>query len=177
MSENDLDLVRRGLLTESRVGWQDYNDLGTKTTPVTLSVADTWYDLPNDGLGPYTKKDENVVYKGDLWDTSTGTFDFSDLHVGDLVFIRLTGYITTTVSNVAVAGRLMMAQGSGIDYPISFDQSFIKKAGRHLLSPMIMLYIGNEETRAFPAKPQAMSDTAGTTVEVDGWVITVFTRD
>lgn len=177
MPENDLDLVRRGLLIENHMGWQDYNDLATKTTPVTVSVADQWYDLPNNGLGPYTNKSENVLNRSDLWNTSTNTFDFSSLRVGDLVFIRLTGYITTHVSNVAVAGRLQMALGSPIAYTLSFDQSFIKKAGRHLLSPMIMLYIGNEETRAYPAKPQATSDVSGTEVEVDGWVITVFTRD
>lgn len=177
MPENDLDLVRRGLLIENHFGWQDYNDLATKTTPITLTTADTWYPLTNDGLGPYTNKDHQVVYHNSIWDTSTNSFDFSSLKVGDAVFMRLSGYITTHTSNVEVRGKLQMAVGSSIEYSIPFDQSLIKKAGRHMLSPLVMVYIGNEETRTYPCVPMAQADVDGVEIEIDGWFVSSFCRE
>lgn len=176
MSENDLDLVRRGLLIENHFGWQDWNDLATKTTPITLT-QNVWGSLTNDGEGPYTNLSESVVYRGNIWDTSTNSFDFSDLRIGDLVMFRLTAYVTTHNSNVGVSGKLTAAQGSPSEYDVPFFNGIVKTAGRNLFSATTFLYIGNTDTMEYPCKVMAFSDAAGTEVEVEGWAVATFTRD
>lgn len=170
--ENHLQLVREGKTITHHFGWQDYNDLSTKTTPVILTSINQWYELPNDGLGVNTNLDHKIVDHGNIWDTTNNHLDLTSLRLGDVVHLRLSAYITTHSSNVAVSGKLGMAIGSGIDYDIPFYSGLVKHSGRHLLSVSTMFYVGNEETRDYPSKIYALSDTSGVEIEVDGWFIT-----
>ena len=174
--ENNLSLVREGKTITHHFGWQDFNDLATKTTPLALTLADTWYDLPNDGLGPNTNLGHKIYDHGNIWNTSTDSFDFSSLKLGDLLLVRFSAYITTSSSNVGMGGKLRVAIGSDIEYDIPFFQGVIKHSGRHLLSVTSFVYMGNEETLNNPAKVAALSDATGTTVEVDGWAVATLAR-
>ena len=173
--ENDIDLVNRGLLIENSFGWQDYNDLATKTTPITLT-ADTWTELPNDGAGPYTQTGHKIFDHGNIWDTAANSFNFTDLSVGDVLIIRLSATVTTYSSNINIGGKLKLATGSGIEYDVPFFFGLVKSAGSHYITTTTMIYIGNTETRDYPGKVLAFSDTSGTEVEVDGWIITSLCR-
>ena len=174
--ENHLQLVREGKTITHHFGWQDYNDLATKTTPITLINQNQWYELPNDGLGPYSNLSHKITDHGNIWDTSSNSFNFTSLKLGDVVMLRISAYVTTSSSNVAVFGKLGMAIGSGIDYDIPFYSDLIKHSGKRLLSVNTFFYIGNEETRQFPAKIFVSSDVSGAEVEVDGWFITSLCR-
>ena len=177
MAENDLDLVRRGLLIENHFGWQDYNDLATKTTPLQLTLADTWYEITNDGLGPYSNKTHKIFDHKDIWKPATNSFDFSSLNVGDVVFLRLSAYIATSNANVNVAGKLRMAIGSAIEYDLPFYGGLIKNTGEHYITTTTVLYIGNTETRDCPAKVIGMADATGVSIVTDGWFITSLCRN
>lgn len=175
--ENDLTYVRQGTTVENLVGWQDYNDLATQTTPLSMTLADTWYPLPNDGLGPFTDTSERVLRKPDIWNPQTNTFNFAGLEIGTVLFARFSYYITCPSSNTEVEDRMSMAQGSGIDYtlPISFD--YFKKGNRRYHTAITAMFtIDNPETRDFPAQIEIMADVGGCEVEVEGWKITTFNR-
>lgn len=169
--ENHLDLVRTGLTIQHHFGWQDYNDLSTKTTPVTLANGGEWYKLTNDGLGEYTNKSHKIYDHGDIWNTSTNAFDFTSLKVGDVVQLRLSAYVTTHNSNIGLSGKLAMAIGSDLEYELNFFQGLVKTPGKHLMSVPYILHIGNEQTRAYPAEIHSMADASGVEIEVDGWAV------
>lgn len=175
MPENDIDLVNRGLLIENSFGWQDYNDLATKTTPITLT-ANTWTNLSNDGAGPYSQMSHKIFDHGNIWNTSTNSFNFSGLSIGDVILMRLSATITTYNSNINVGGKLRLAVGSAIEYDVPFFAGLIKSSGSHYITTTTMIYIGSTETRDYPGKVMALSDTSGTKVEVDGWFITSLCR-
>lgn len=177
MPENYINLVQNGLLIKNHFGWEDYNDLATTTAPLPLTIPDLWYDAPNDAQGPQTDSSHKVLRHLDLYDPLTGTFNFTDLNIGDLALLRTSLYFNNSTSNVGVYTRLLMGIGSGYQYDIPLDTSFLKKAGKHHIGFTTLIYMGNEITRNFPAKLQVMSDTANVDLEVDGWAIAVFTRD
>lgn len=177
MPENDLDLVRTGLLIENHFGWEDYDDLSTSTTPFLMSDAGTWYDVPNDAAGPQTNNKHKVIRRKDTYNPDTGSFDFSSLKVGDMVFLRLSLYFENSTSNDEVQCRLSSAIGSGYDYTIPLGTTFLKNADKHHVGLTTLVYIGNEITRSYPTKLQVMSDTPNVNLFVDGWVVAVFTRD
>ena len=66
------------------VGFLDYNDLATHTTPITL-VANVDKKLTNDTLGAFT----NILYSpfgvNSIWNSSTNSYDFTELSLGDTI--------------------------------------------------------------------------------------------
>ena len=90
----------------SKGGFIDYNDTATSITPITLP-ADTWTTITNDGLGVFS----NDTYRPDgvteLYDVSTDQVDFSELALGDTVFIR-NDFVVTPNSNNTLLKRNMI---------------------------------------------------------------------
>ena len=87
-------------------GWQNYEDVTTQSTPIALTVADTWYDLTNDGAGSLSSEVFAPNGNGPIWDTATNAFDFTDLAVGDIVRIRVDVEFVTSATNHRVEMRL-----------------------------------------------------------------------
>lgn len=177
MPENDLGLVREGLLIENHFGWEDYNDLTTKSAPLELPLPDVWYDVPNDAQGPHTNTNQKVLRRGDTYDPTSGFFDFGSLRVGDMVLMRISLYFSSFSSNVNVSCQLTLAVGSGEQYNLPLNPTYLKHSGKHHVGITTFVYIGNEGTRSNPAKLQVLSDTSGVELEVDGYALAVFTRD
>lgn len=157
-------------------GWVDYNDLATQSVPIPLTLADTWYDLTNDGAGPFT----NLLYKpaghGEIWDTATDRFDWSSLKLGDTVDVRLDYTVITSGPSRDIDVHADMAIGSGSDYSLQFDHHSFKNAGTYQNVRFMSLYMGDNNTLNNPAKFSIRSDGVGDTVKVNGWYVRTLIR-
>lgn len=146
----------------SVVGWQDYNDTtGSFTVP-----ANTWTDLPNNGLGSFTNDSYPPQGVSELLDVATGYIDPTELALGDVLVIRNDYQVTPQTNNTAIRFRYSlgngggeyqltkreprMDEGSGIAYPHTLDASLI--------------YMGDTNTRDNPIKLQVWVSSQCTVV-------------
>ena len=109
-------------------GIYDYNDDATSTTPISL-LANTWTHVTNDGAGAFTNTTYGLTGISNLYDTSSGLFDWSDLELGDTVAIRFDADITTSGANQSCDVDLVLAYGTGSEYRIPFVRNNFKTAG------------------------------------------------
>lgn len=151
-------------------GWQNFQDTTTATTPITLTNADTWYDLTNDAAGALTSTAYKVSGHGTIWDSSTNTLDFSSLAVGDIIRFRFDVLVTSGGANQNFLARLSF--GTGFGFSSVFSRASFKSATTDgqvfRYSSFAML---TSDTQSNPAKFQMQSDAAGNTVKVNGWLI------
>lgn len=157
-------------------GLYDYNDATTTGTPIALTLANTFYDLTNDGAGAFTNKTYALDGLDDIWDVATNQFDWTDgtvLALGDTVDIRVDVDIITTGTNKAFELDIELGVG-GAPYklPIIPLVNF-KTAGTYHDVRMMSIYMGDSNTLDNPAKLEAKADGAGVTVVVNGWFIRV----
>ena len=153
-------------------GVYDYNDLNTQTTPIALTLANTQYELTNDGLGAFTNKTYALTGLPDVWDTSTNRFEFTNgslLTLGDTVDIRFDVEVTTSSVNTAVAMFLELGVGgSSYQLPLIPSNNF-KTAGTYELIRWFSVYMGDSNTLDNPARVLMEADSTGVTVKVNGW--------
>lgn len=161
--------------TSVKMGWWDYNDTATATTPIALSVAGTEYQLTNNGLGPYTNTSFALAGVSSIWNTSTNYFNFTDLDIGDTVDNRIDLQVTTTSAN-NIVDVLVEAGIGGTSYKLKIGTFYFKAAGTHQVTFMSSMYIGDANTRDNPARILAKNDTTGSTVRVNGWFTKVITN-
>lgn len=174
--ENDLLFARQGTIVEEMVGWQDYNDSATFTSPIQMSVADNWYTLTNDGQGPYTRKDFRVLGKPDVYRPADNQFYLGDLFIGGIQILRTNFQIKAPSANTEVTIRMRMAMGSPIEYSIPVTQRYLKRSNFwYDMAPVTFFTIDNPETRDYPAEIQASADVGGCEARVVGWKM--FTLD
>lgn len=149
-------------------GVLDYSDTSTTTTPISLTLAGGYVYLPNDGLGANT----NTLYPPtgvtSVWSTSLNAFDYSQLTLGSKVTFRFNATVTTTGSNQDVEVEIDAAIGSLAPYSLELYLATFKSAGTYDIVFSDYIYIGNEETRDFPAKFKIKSD-GNASVVVNGW--------
>ena len=159
------------------VGWYDYNDVTTATTPIALTTPGTFYTLTNDGAGVNTNITYGITGITNIWNTATNRFDFSGLDIGDTLEIRADIDITTTSANTAGNLVLELATGTGneIDIPL-INNNNVKTASTVHYVANVGFYIGSALVRDNPARIKASADTAGATVKVRGWYIRVIKR-
>jgi hypothetical protein len=158
------------IILDKEMGWTDYNDLETTTTPIALTLADTFYKLTNDGAGAFSNNTYKIADHGEIWNTTTDTFDFSDLAIGDTVDFRLDISVTTSGVNRDIALRLALAQG-GTPYTLNIDTRAIKSAGTYQVTRWYSIYIGDANTRDNGGHFEISSDNTGDTVVVNGWYV------
>lgn len=161
--------------TTTKMGWWDYNDTATATTPIALSVAGTEYQLTNNGLGSFT----NIAYAlpggPAIWNTATNYFNFTGLTVGDVVSTRIDIQVTTASAN-NVVDVLIEAGIGGTSYKLKVGTFYFKSAGTYQIVFPASLYIGDANTKNNPARILAKNDTTGSTVRVNGWFTQVITN-
>lgn len=159
------------------VGWYDYNDTATTTTPIPLTTAGTYYDLTNNGLGVNTQTIYGISGIADIYNTSTNRFDFSELELGDTLDIRVDVAVTTTSANTAVDIVLELATGTGtpVIIPLTAPTN-IKTASTVQILAERSFYMGSLLTKDNPAKLKMRADTTGATVKVNGWYVRVIKR-
>jgi len=152
-------------------GIYDYNDLATATTPITLTAANTQYEVTNDGLGPFTNKVFALSGVADLWDSATDRFDFTGLSLGDTVDIRLDFEITLANTNTVVDFALELGVGSS-PYQISLiSPTLHKSVTTYQIGQWSSVYMGDTNTLQNPARLLARADKTGVSVKVNGWYI------
>lgn len=158
-------------LSSSGFGWENYQDVTTTASPIDMTLADTWYDLTNDGEGSLTTTTFAPAGVGPLWDDVTNTLDFSTLSVGDDLRIRFDVDVVTSGANHGIDCQIVYGPSYG--YSNIFLNTTIKSAGTHKLFMEFSLAMFNVATRDNPAKLQVRSDAAGDDVVVNGWKIAV----
>lgn len=154
-------------------GWQDYNDLATATTPISLSGTPT--AITNDGLGAFTNKTYGVNGHGDIWDTAGQVFDWSSLKLGDTVDFRLDVLVTTGSPNVEVVTSVDMAIGTGGPYTLSLDRRNFKNAGTYEILRWSSIYMGDANTLSGGSR-FTMSADGTADVQVLGWYVRTLVR-
>ena len=148
-------------------GWADYADFATTGTP--LNVTAVYSVMTNDGLGVNTNTSYLPEGVTQLWDSSTNSFDWSELKVGDMIDIRLDVSVTTVTNNTAVDVDLFMGTAGSIDVPFISAQNF-KTSGTYNLIRYQGLYIGSENVRTNAAQLKIKADNNCTCV-VNGWYV------
>ena len=149
-----------------------YEDTATSGSPIALTLADTDYDLTNDGLGSNSTSLYGLSGVTP-YDISTNRFDFSDLSLGDTVDIRVTLDAITGGTNHEVTVKLILDVG-GTNIEIPFIGGNNKTAATHKKIRFNSVFIGSEAVRTGPAKLVAQSDATGDTIVVDEYYIRVF---
>jgi len=160
-------------VTGAKFGWENHQDVTTTTTPIALSLANTWYDMTNDGAGSFTihTSPPQISGVGPLWDTVAQELDFSTLDVYDEVRFRFDVTVTTTGANRNIDARLAFLPGF-VAENVFIERAF-KTAGVHQLFIEFSFAMFNAATRDGPAKFQVRSDGTGDSVVVNGWKISV----
>lgn len=157
-----------------RVGFADYNDAATGTTPINVPGTLTDVDITNDELGSFTNKGFLPTGVTDVYDATTNQFDWSELKLGDMVDIRLDLDVTTSSPNQLVEIDLVVAVG-GSQYSIPFVDNAFKSAGAQRVNRYNGIYLGDTNTLNNPAKFVIRSDDTAT-VRVNGWYVKVLVR-
>lgn len=145
-------------------GFADYNDTSSAASPVTLS-AETWTDLPNDGLGAFTnlKFPTGVT---NMLDESTGAILVDDLPIGSSILIRMDYTVTPNSNNSNLKFRYKLGSGAG-EYTLEKSVGKLDEGSgipyRHSLTTDY-IYIGDDNTRYGPIQPQVKLSGAGTVV-------------
>ena len=163
------EIIRR------KVGFFDYNDLTTATTPISVTGGGGYVDLTNDGAGSFT----NLTYKPTsmttIYNTTTDLFDWSELALGDELQIRLDVEVVTSSVNTEFDIQLLLANG-GSSYGISWVNPVDVKSAS--TNPFIIwngIYMGDANTLNNTAKFQMKADKT-CTVKVNGWYVSVHRR-
>lgn len=166
-----VDLI--GIITGAKFGWENHQDVTTASTPIPLTLANTWYDLTNDGAGAFTlhTSPPQISGVGPLWDNVAQEFDFSTLDVYDEVRFRFDITVNTSGVNRNIDCRLAFL--SGFVAENIFMERYYKNAGAHQLFVEFSFAMFNAATRDGPAKFQVRSDGTGDTVTVNGWKLSV----
>jgi len=159
----------------SAFGYFHYADLDTQTTPLAF-VSSTPLQLINDTLGAFTNENQAPYGISGVWDKPTDSLDFSQLSVGDAVFVRTDLLISTTSINQNLRLYIKLGIGTTSEYDLLIDswneksivtfEEFIKD---------VSFSIDNEDWRTAPAKIYILSDDDGS-VKVNGWYIPIIRK-
>lgn len=150
----------------SAVGGFYYADLTTQTTPIAYTTGDT--QLTNDIEGALTLLNHPPYGVTGVWDETTNTFDFSELSLGDSVFLRVELNVTTSAANQNSSFKIYLGEGTADARYIAFDNIFSKTAGVNSFVSELHFQINKENWRTTAAKLLFTSD-ASADIEVVGW--------
>lgn len=161
-------------LAFAAVGWWDYNDLTTTSTPISLTSG-VASELTNDGAGAFTNKAYALDGVLDVWDNATDRFDFTGLTVGDTIDIRID--ISLVASSANDNFSLDMELGLGASpYTLNLGKVIYKSSGTYQYVTYSGVYLGDTNTLNNPARLTVTSDTTGDSVTVNGWYVRVIKR-
>jgi hypothetical protein len=151
--------VASGSEVVSKTGFMDYND----TTGDLSIVAETWTDVPNNGLGAFTNKTYKPTSINDVLDDSTGYLDFSELTLGSQLLIRNDFTITPNTNNSLLEVRYVLGQGAG-EYALKFWSERLDSGSGIGYQRVISfpIYMGDTNTSSGVGKLQVKLSTNGT---------------
>ncbi len=141
-------------------GFMDYND----TTGSIPLVANTWTDIPNDGLGAFTNKTYKPEGITEFLDVSTGYIDTSETELGETILIRNDYKVNPNTNNALLEFRYELGNGGGIytlEKIVGRLDSGSGQDYRFSLKPDL-IYMGDTNTKDNPIKLQLRLSTNGT---------------
>ncbi len=163
------------LLIPKIIGFADYND--TSSVGGVALPANTWVDIPNDGLGAFTNLSFLPAFVTNLIDTSTGYIDVTELSNGDSIIIRNDFVVTPNNNKADLYFRYSIGIGVGsytlekkldrLDAGAGNDYAFNLSTD--------LLYMGDDNTRLNPIKLQLKLSKNGSFVN-NGTAIKVSKR-
>lgn len=154
---------------QGSVGWADYNDTLTATTPISPTI-NVFTKLTNNGAGANTSTSHLPSGVTSLWNTTNNHLDFTQLPLYSMVEARYDIQITTTSANQSVWMSVFLGVGSPSAFESSkYYQSF-KTAGTYPITIWSGSYIGSTDIKNYPAEIKLKSDAA-CTVKVNGWYL------
>lgn len=155
-------------------GFIDYND----TTGAIALTANTWTEIPNNGLGAFsnsTYKPQNV---SELMNVSTGQIDPTELTLGDTLLVRNDFKINPNTNNALLEFRYQLGNGGGV-YTLETNLGRLDNGSgkdyRFSLKPDL-IYMGDSNTMDNPIKIQVKLSTNGTLTNA-GSVIQLIKRN
>ena len=147
-------------VTQTLIGFIDYND----TTGSISLTANTWTDLPNNGLGAFTNKTYKPPYVTELMDVSTGYIDPTETYLGDTILIRNDYKVNPNTNNSLLEFRYVLGNGAG-EYTLEKIIGRLDAGSgvdyRYNLSPDL-IYMGDTNTQGNAIKLQVRLSTNGT---------------
>ena len=157
---NKNDAIFEALEPTQKQGFIDYNDT---TGPISLS-ANTWTNIPNNGLGAFTNKTYAPDNVTELMDTSNGSIDTSQLSLGDTILIRNDYQINPTTNNALLEFRYSLGTGAGSYVLESTIGRLDNGSGRNYRYSLKIdeIYMGDTNTKDNPIFLQVRLSTEGT---------------
>lgn len=151
-------------------GFMDYSDSSTSSTPLTLT-ANTWTDIPNDGLGAFTNKTFKPQGVTEVLDTSTGYLDFSELPLGSEIFVRNDFTVTPSTNNSLLEARYLLGTGAG-EYALQFWSERLDSGSGTPYQRVtnFPIYMGDTNTQGNAGRMQLRLSTSGTVVNAGVYV-------
>jgi hypothetical protein len=159
-----------------QIGFVDYNDSATATTPVTL-IKDVWTDVPNDKLGAFTNTAYLPSDTTNLMDGSTGYLDFSELTLGSDILIRIDFIVTPNTNNALIESRYVLGQGAG-EYSLPIRSRRLDSGsgiGYSSEKGAFYIYMGDTNTLGGVGKLQVKLSTGGELVN-NGVAIKIYRK-
>ena len=163
-AKSEIEILQR------QIGYADYNDTLTTTTPIAVSPS-TWTKLTNNKLGANTRS-RLPVGVTNLWNSANNQMDLSELPVDTMVTLRADIVVTTSSVNQVVKLRSVFAIGNPIQFDLEASEIAFKTSGVHKIVQLGSFYIGSDAVKNNPAEFQLWSD-ASCTVVVNGWFFKV----
>lgn len=173
ISTNSSDIT--ALENQHKIGFLDYADLATQTTPVSVTGGAGELPIPNDAAGAYTVLSYPPDGVTQVWDATAQSFDWSELSLGDMIDIRLNLEVTTTAVNTGISVNLHLGSG-GSAYTVPFITSTnFKTVGTYQLIRYNGIYIGNTDTLNNGGVFKISADQ-NITYKVIGWYCKIIKR-
>ena len=158
-------------------GAYKYSDTATVATPIELTLADTEYELTNDGLGTETFLDWPVPGLPNVWNTSTNRLVFSNddvLSLGDNLDILVEVDVTTTSVNTAISVYLDL-DPDGTPFRLNLLSEFnFKDAGTYPIDVFTPFFMKSTDILNGGGRLLIEADSTGAEVAVRGFFIRAF---
>ncbi len=141
-------------------GFIDYNN----TIAAFSIIADTWTDIPNDGLGAFSNDTYRPNGITELLDVSTGYIDPTEVPLGDTMLVRNDYVINPNTNNSLLEFRYSLGTGGGsytLEKTVGRLDSGSGKDYRFTLETDL-IYMGDLNTRDNPIKLQIKLSGNGT---------------
>lgn len=160
----------------ANLGYFDYADLATQTTPITVA-SNTQTLLTNDTLGANTDETQPPFGVTSVWNAGTANFfDFQQLSIGDTVDIRVHLKTTTSANNQLYHIDMKAGIGSASEFENRIFSAYVKTSAVDEQTFVTTFYIGNADIRDYPTQLFITSVGNTATVKVIGWFVRVFRK-
>ena len=160
----------------ANLGYFDYNDLATQTTPISVP-SNTQTLLTNDTLGANTDETQPPFGVTSVWNAGTANFfDFQQLSIGDTVDIRIHLKTTTSANNQLYHIDMKAGIGSPSEFENRIFSAYVKTSAVDEQTFITTFYVGNADIRDYPAQLFITSVGHTATVNVIGWFVRVFRK-